>query len=324
MKKAKELIGYAVKAPSGHNSQPWQFKIKDNTIEICPDFSCALPVVDPDYRELFISLGCATQNMIIAAAHFGYQCHWEIKQNPQGSRSIVTTFNESPAVAKEKLFAFIDKRQTNRSVYNGKSVDNKIIAGLQTLTDDKRIGIYAFQKGETHFQTLKAAILEGNTIQMNDAEFKKELLAWIRFNQREVNKLQNGLTYKVMGAPPMPKFIGKAIVKSFLTPTKQNKTDTKKIDSSSHFVLLTTKNNSVQEWIALGMTLQKILLRLTESGIACAYLNPPCELKALAEQLQKQLPINGEYPSILLRIGYAETVPYSPRKAIEKIIESTA
>ncbi len=320
MKNAKALIDYAAKAPSGHNSQPWKFTLDGDTIAIHPDFSCALPVVDPDHRELFISLGCATQNMMIAATHFGYQCHWEIKQKPQGSYSIVTTFNESPAIAKEKGFAFIDKRQTNRSVYNGKSVDNKIVAALQTMADDKRIGIYAFQNGEAHFETLKAAILEGNTIQMNDAAFKEELLAWIRFNQREVNKLQNGLTYKVMGAPAMPKFIGKAIVKSFLTPKKQNRADTAKIDSSSHFVLLTTKNNTVQEWIALGMTLQKLLLRLTELSIACAYLNPPCELKALAEQLQNQLPINGEYSSILLRIGYAETVPFSPRKDIEKII----
>ncbi len=323
MKNAKELIGYAIKAPSGHNSQPWKFAIDDDTITIYPDFSCALPVVDPDYRELFISLGCAAQNMMIAAAHFDYQCHWEIKQSQKGSHSIVITFNESPAVTEEKLFAFIDKRQTNRSVYTGKSVDNKIIAGLQTVIDDKRIGIYTFQNGEAHFQTLKAAILAGNTIQMSDAEFKKELLAWIRFNQSEVNKLQNGLTYKVMGAPAMPRFIGKAIVKSFLTPEKQNRSDTEKINSSSHFVLLTTKNNTVQEWIALGMTLQKLLLSFTELGIACAYLNPPCELQALAAQLQKQLPINHEYPSILLRIGYAETVPYSPRKDVEKIIGSS-
>ncbi len=277
-------------------------------------------MVDPDYRELFISLGCTTQNICIAATHFGYQCHWEIKQNPQGNHYIVTIFNKTPSNTEEKLFAFIDKRQTNRSVYNGQSVDNKIIAGLQTLTDDNRIGIYAFQNGEAHFQTLKDAILKGNAIQMSDTEFKKELLAWIRFNQSEVNKLQNGLTYKVMGAPPMPGFIGKAIVKLFLTPKKQNKSDTEKIDSSSHFVLLTTKNNTVQEWIMLGMTLQKLLLQLTELGIACAYLNPPCELKSLATQLQKQLPINDEYPSILLRIGYAENVPFSPRKAIDKVI----
>ncbi len=55
MKKAKALIDYAAKAPSGHNSQPWKFTVKGNGIAIHPDFSCALPVVDPDYRELFIA-----------------------------------------------------------------------------------------------------------------------------------------------------------------------------------------------------------------------------------------------------------------------------
>ncbi len=320
MKNAEELIYYATKAPSGHNSQPWKFSVQGKSITIHPDFSCALPVVDPDYRELFISLGCAAQNICVAAAHLGYQCHREIRKNSQGNDSIVIIFNEDQSIAKEKLFAFIEKRQTNRSVYTGESVDSGVVANLQELTREDNIGIYAFQNGEFHFQTIKAAILEGNAIQMSDAEFKKELLAWIRFNQSEVNRLQNGLTYKVMGAPPMPRFFGKAIVKSFLTPKKQNKSDTEKIDSSSHFVLLTTKNNTVREWITLGMTLQKILLRLTELGVACAYLNPPCELKALAEQLQEQLPINHEYPSILLRVGYAENIPFSPRKTIDKVI----
>ena len=89
--------------------------------------------------------------------------------------------------------------------------------------------------------------MQGNEIQMNDTNFKNELLSWIRFNQGHVNKTRNGLTYRVMGAPPMPKFLGKMIVKSFLKPEKQNKSDQQKIDSSSHFVLLTSNNNRSEE-----------------------------------------------------------------------------
>jgi len=321
MKNARELIYYSSKAPSGHNSQPWKFKIQGKTIEIHPDFNFALPIVDPTNRELFISLGCATENICVASSHFGYKCNWVIVQNAKGNHFIKVEFNESTTTVDKKLIEYINKRQTNRSVYNGKKVDNKVLTQLKELNYEDNIGIYFFKNGEPHFKNIKNSITKGNEIQMNDSDFKKELLSWIRFNKKEVNKLQNGLAYKVMGSPPLPRFIGKAIVKSFFTPEKQNKSDIKKIDSSSHFVLLTTKMNTLQEWVKLGISLQRLLLRLTELGISNAYLNPPCELKSLSIELQKQLPINNEYPSLILRIGYAKSVPFSPRKDVEKIIE---
>ena len=42
------MIGHATKAPSGHNTQPWSFKISESEIDIYPDFTRALPVVDPN------------------------------------------------------------------------------------------------------------------------------------------------------------------------------------------------------------------------------------------------------------------------------------
>ena len=49
------MVEYAIKAPSGHNTQPWLFRINENSIEIHPNFDMALPVVDFDNRELFIN-----------------------------------------------------------------------------------------------------------------------------------------------------------------------------------------------------------------------------------------------------------------------------
>ena len=61
------MMEQAVKAPSGHNTQPWLFRVQKDRIQILPDMSKSLPAVDPDNRELFISLGCATENLCIAA-----------------------------------------------------------------------------------------------------------------------------------------------------------------------------------------------------------------------------------------------------------------
>ncbi len=135
----------------------------------------------------------------------------------------------------------------------------------------------------------------------------------------QVSKSPDGLSYKVMGTPPLPGFLGKAIVESFMKPEAQNKTDMEKIDSSSHFVLLTIPENNVQNWVQLGRTLQRFLLETTRLGIACAFLNQPCEVNNLAAQLPEALGLNGEIPNILLRIGYADPLPYSPRRKLNLV-----
>jgi len=66
------LVHYATLAASGHNTQPWKFVAQQNEIEIHPDYSRRLAVVDPGDRELWISLGCALENLLIAARAAGY------------------------------------------------------------------------------------------------------------------------------------------------------------------------------------------------------------------------------------------------------------
>ena len=56
------LLNYAVLAPSGHNTQPWLFKVSDDYVEIYADKTRALPVVDPGNRELIMSCGAALFN----------------------------------------------------------------------------------------------------------------------------------------------------------------------------------------------------------------------------------------------------------------------
>ena len=71
--KLKFVLNYAILAPSGHNTQPWLFKIVDDKIELYADRTRSLPVVDPDDRELTISCGAALYHIQLAIRHFGYE-----------------------------------------------------------------------------------------------------------------------------------------------------------------------------------------------------------------------------------------------------------
>lgn len=311
-----QIASYASKAPSGHNTQPWKFHITDDTITIVPNLEVALPVVDGNNRELFISLGCAVENLCIAASYFGYTTHI-IESSIE---AIILKLTKNDLTIEDSLFHQIEKRQTNRNIYNGNKMSNEILQQLQSIPKENGVQFYFTEIGTPFADTITKYIMKGNEIQMADIAFKNELLSWMRFNKKQVEATHNGLSYLVFENPPLPEILARPIVSLFLKPNVQNKSDRKKIDSSSHFVVYTTQQDTFKEWINLGRTLQRILLKATEIGISYAFLNQPCEVSALASDLQKKLPVNKEYPILIMRIGYAKQIPYSPRKEIKTLL----
>ena len=313
-----KIIEAAIKAPSGHNTQPWLFKLQDNAIIIFPNMEDALAIVDKTNRELFISLGAATENLCIEASALGYITNVDIDEV---EKKIIIHLEKVDNIISNSLRESIISRQTNRKLYSGKVISDDTIRYLNNLPLGDDIHRYIIAKTDSLFNTLKSYVEKGNQIQMNDKAFKNELLGWIRFNNGQVKDNPTGLTYKIMGAPAMPSVISKWITKSYLKPEKQNKGDLKKIDSSSHLVLFTIKNNTLSEWINLGRYLEQFILTTTQLGIANAYLNQPCEVDQLSLDMQNSVArINGEYPTLLLRLGYAKPTPFSPRKRVENVL----
>ena len=311
-----QIASYASKAPSGHNTQPWKFHITDSTITVLPNLDVALPVVDRNNRELFISLGCAVENLCIAASYFGYtthiiECSIEV---------IILELTKNALTIEDSLFHQIEKRQTNRNIYNGNKISDGILQQLQSIPKENGIQFYFNEINTPFANTITQYIMKGNEIQMADIAFKNELLSWMRFNKKQVEATHNGLSYLVFGNPPLPRILARPIVSLFLKPNAQNKSDRKKIDSSSHFVVCATQRDTIEEWINLGRTLQRFLLKVTEIGISYAFLNQPCEVAALAFDLREKLPVNKEHPTLIMRIGYAKQIPYSPRKKIETLL----
>jgi len=314
-----KMVEYATKAPSGHNTQPWKFKITETSIEIYPDLSCALSVVDNDNRELYISLGCALENLCIAANNLGYQENVTINKK-DSIHIICVDLEKTNNNLYSSLFAQIEKRQTNRSLYNNKKITADTLQFLQDLKLQENTQLYFYPNGSENYTLLANFVKLGNDLQMSNKNFKKELLSWMRFNKKDVSKKNNGLSYATMEAPALPAWMSKPIIKSYLKPKKQNQSDLKKIASSSHIVLFTLMENTPRNWIETGRSLERFLLKCTELGIAIAYLNQPCEEKTLAAQIQSNVLKKNEIPVLLLRIGYASPLPYSPRKPIEKVI----
>lgn len=306
------MVEQAIKAPSGHNTQPWLFTLHENSISIYPDPTKALPVVDPNNRELFVSLGCATENLCIAATHKCYDPMVEIDATKPEIRVILTRKEHCIATP---LFSQIASRQTNRRTYNAQLIPEAQIDSLRSLPREPHVAIHFFRRGSSEFERIASLIYEGNRLQMENSAFRTELQGWMRYNKRHQDSTRDGLSYAVFGAPNLPKWLVRPIMSHMLNARTQNQNDKKKIESSSHFVLFTTKHDDICDWVNLGRTLERFHLYTTEIGLAHAYMNQPIEISELARQLTNELGLGGEYPTILLRIGYAPRMPYSLRRA---------
>ena len=115
----QELVRYATLAPSSHNTQCWKFRVQDRAITIEPDLSRRCPVVDPDEHHLFVSLGCAAENLAHAALAHGLQA--ETRFDAAGSGSIEVAF-EATQPRESLLYRAIPARQCTRGDYDGSSL----------------------------------------------------------------------------------------------------------------------------------------------------------------------------------------------------------
>jgi len=112
----RELVRYATLAPSSHNTQCWMFELDDKAITILPDLSRRCPAVDPDDHHVFVSLGCAAENLIRASLAHGFNAEVGFDTRRDAVR---VTLGPTPAQV-SALFKAIPARQSTRGDYDGK------------------------------------------------------------------------------------------------------------------------------------------------------------------------------------------------------------
>lgn len=316
-----ELISYATLAPSGHNTQPWRFSIEANTIRIFPDLTRRLPVVDPDDHALYISLGCALENLILAANNIGYDTEISYFPASQPQECLVVQIKEGFKAKNDRLFRAIQKRQSTRSSFDGRPIPQEHLRMLEDASSQEGIVLKLIIQPKD-IEPIIQFVKEGNHAQFNDKAFVQELVSWIRFSKKEVEQHQDGLASNAMGSPSVPRWLGKIFFSLAASPEKQASICEKTIRSSSALMIFIAQANNKTTWVKVGQSFERVALTATSLNIRMAHLNMPCEVVSVRAKLAEHLRLPDTHPLLLLRIGYAEPMPRSPRRAVKEVIIS--
>lgn len=310
----QELIRYATLAANGHNTQPWRFAIKENAIEIHPDYTRRLPVVDPDDRELWISLGCALENLLVATRATGYAAEITYPEVVDFIHIRLTADTPQPG----PLFEAIEHRQNTRSEYDGQPVKVADLDDVQALPLEPGVALH-YVLNPVELETVLEYVNQGNLRQYADQAFLAELIDWLRFNKREAMASSDGLFSRCSGNPEVPGWLGRMFVTG-TKPQQQADADAKKLRSSSGTVVITSETDDKATWVRTGQVYERLALKLTSLNIKSAFLNQPIEVADLRSQFQGALGLGASSPQLLLRFGYAEAMPRSLRRPVDQVI----
>lgn len=313
----RPLVHYATLAASSHNTQPWRFRCDRGRILIRPDLARRCPVVDPDDHHLYVSLGCAVENLLHAARAAGFEGH--VSFQPECG---ATTVELEPRTAlRTPLFEAIPRRQCTRSEYDGKALTAGELALLSRSGGADGVSVQLSTARHTRDQVADY-VAEGNRRQFSSPAWKSELRTWLRYSAAEAVACGDGLYGPVMGSPSAPRWLGSLATRLALSAAAQNRRDIEGIRRSGAIAVIVSQQDDPAHWLAAGRCYQRLALQATVLGIAHAFINQPVEIASLRERFADALGIDGGRPDLVLRLGRGPTMPATLRRPVEAVIDA--
>jgi len=306
-----ELLRYATLAPSGHNTQPWTFRATGVRIDVVPDLSRRTPIVDPDDHHLFVGIGCAAENLALASSARGRPGELRFDPSNGGSAVFEATggkANPSP------LFDAIPKRQSSRDDYDGRPVSS---ADLRTLASAAAVpGVdLMLITDRPNIDRVRDLVITGNSTQMSDEAFVRELRSWMRFSPREAIRRGDGLFSATTGNPILPAWLGPTFFDLAFKARAENDKYARQIASSAGIAVFVAEKQDHEHWFLAGRAAERFALQATALGLKCAFVNQPVEVARLRPELASLIGLPGRRPDLVMRFGSGPTLPYSARRS---------
>jgi hypothetical protein len=328
------LINYAALAPSILNTQPWRFRLTNDTVDLLADSSRRLPITDPDKRELTISCGAALLNIRIAARSFGYNLAYttfpDTTQPELLAQAGLERTTTSPA--DRRLRDTVTARRTIRGAFADRLLPKELSDRLVRVSDHEGAALN-FVDDPNGKRRVSKLVAQAEQAQLADPAFRVELSRWIQERVSEAYDRDNEARWRLgpalsgsAGQTPESPFrpdlftpTAAGIARSF-TPAEQGAENQRALTEGAPLLaLLSTRGDNPADWLTAGQALQHVLLVAAADGVSASFLNSAIELKRLRTQTTRAFGARGS-GQVLLRLGYGADRPPTTRRPVRELI----
>ncbi len=336
------LVKAAILAANPHNTQPWLFHVTASAIRVFADMKRHLGTMDVYSREMHIGLGCALENMLVAAKANGYNAQLALspgiltEPRPASKPVLAATLWLSPGAAVvSDLYTAIPKRHTDRAAYDQTHpVSTAVLETLQTMAgDDPEVKVVLFTTDKDRQLFIEGSVQATKDI-IADTTMSHDSARWFRHDWGDVQKYKDGPHIDTAGVSP----VMRALVK-FLPPVSEE-TENKYWLEATETTLNTTPVMGFiavrelydrQQALRAGQVWQRMHLWATTQGLSMQPVNQLLEVvdrerelgkKPRTSEFLEKLPGESNWkPTFAFRTGYPTmAVLASPRRPVEEVL----
>lgn len=310
----RAAVALAVRAPSIHNSQPWLWRVGDQSVHLYADPTRHLPHTDPARRDLLLSCGIALQHFTVALAALGWQTHVHRLPNPAEPHHLasIEICGHGGSEQEIALAAAIPRRRTDRRWYSSWPVPGGDVALMASRA--ARSGVVLRRVAFPN--RLSGVLADAMHRHAEDDEYLVELSRW------------SGRYGAVAGVPSRntPATSHSDLpARVFANPALPQPRGAQARDDAGVLLALGTATDDPLAVLRAGEATGVVLLTATALGLSSCPLTEPLEIDATREAVRAMVLGGDGFPQMLLRVGWAplnaDPLPATPRRPLAEVIE---
>ncbi len=337
------LVRAAILAASPHNTQPWLFKVTDSSIELYIDTQRNVGALDPDLREEHIGMGCALENLTLAAPANGYSATAELLPGKLGpipanpKPQLLARVNLAAGKREEnELYNAIPLRHTNRGPYDPhRAISPDFVDALRHLAGEcADVKLFLFT-AEADRKKIAEVSSTANTEIYSDPDVQRGSERWIRMKWSAVQKYRDGLTIDAFGLPPIATAAAKMMSVRMLRWAASRSTDngySNLMLSAPLIGFIAVRDRYAREQcLQAGRIWQRAHLFATAHGLAARPCNEAVEMvdheRALGRPASRVALLNEItadptwQPTFVFYMGYPKLSAHaSPRRPVQDVL----
>jgi hypothetical protein len=226
----------------------------------------------------------------------------------------------APANARPSaLVEAIPLRQSTRTEFDGQPLAPRELEQLRAVGEGDGVHIELIT-GRRAMESVLDFVVRGNTTQMRDPAFVRELKQWLRFNGTQAAATGDGLFAASSGNPTAPTWLGRRLFDAFFTEQSENDKYARHVRSSAGIAVFVSERDDRAHWVAAGRAFQRFALQATTLGVRNAHLNQPVEVAPLRAQFARHLGVTTGRPDLVIRFGRGPVMPRSLRRPVEAVL----